>query len=96
MKDNSQEVLNRIASNNFKALIDNKGIPLNVSYTEDGLKFTVDAKGKNLYFAKHTKVIDFKPTKELVQETSFKSKCYKRWIDKANSMCYDQRFNWSK
>lgn len=90
-QDNSENVLKRIYEKNFKVLRDPKGIALNVSYTEDGLKWTVDSKGKNLYFTEGNYVENFKPPIALLKENSFRSKCEKRWVDKANSMLYEQR-----
>ena len=34
---------------------------------------------------------DFKPDLNIIREKSFRSKCEKRWVDKANSMLYEQR-----
>jgi hypothetical protein len=90
-QDNSENVLKRIYEKRFKVLRDPQGIALNVSYTDDGLKWTTDSKGKNLYFTKGNYVEDFKPDLNIIREKSFRSKCEKRWIDKANSMLYEQR-----
>ena len=89
--DNSINVMQRIYEKEFKVLRNNDGIALNVSYTEDGLKWTFDSKGKNLYFTEGNYVETFKPSPKLLKEKSFKSKCEKRWVDKANSLLYEQR-----
>jgi len=89
--DNSVNVMQRIYEKDFKVLRNANGVALNVSYTEDGLKWTYDSKGKNLYFAKGNYVEPFKPSLNLLKERSFKSKCEKRWVDKANSLLYEQR-----
>ncbi len=90
-QDNSENVLKRIYEKGFKVLRDPNGIALNVSYTDDGLKWTTDSKGKNLYFTDGNYVEDFKPDLNVIREKSFRTKCEKRWIDKANSMLYEQR-----
>lgn len=90
-QDNSENVLKRIYEKGFKVLRDPNGIALNVSYTDDGLKWTTDSKGKNLYFTDGNYVEDFKPDLNVIRQKSFRSKCEKRWIDKANSMLYEQR-----
>lgn len=90
-QDNSENVLKRIYEKRFKVLRDPRGIALNVSYTDDGLKWTTDSKGKNLYFTEGNYVEDFKPDLKVIRENSFRSKCEKRWVDKANSMLYEQR-----
>lgn len=91
-EDNSIKVLQRISTAGFKVLRDKNNIPLNVSYTEDGLKFTTDNFGRKLYGKGGVYVEDFKPDPKILREKSFRSKCEKRWIDKANSMLYEQRY----
>lgn len=90
---NSKEVLDRIYKENFVVLEDSKGIPLNVSFTEDGLKWTYDSKGRNMYYRSDTRVRPFRPDPKVLNELSFLSKCTKRWIDKANALLYLQRLN---
>lgn len=91
MQDNSLNVLKRIHDANFVVLRDRYGIALNVSYTIDGLRWTTDNRGRNLFQMKGTYTELFKPSIELLKERSFKSKCEKRWVDKANVMLYEQR-----
>lgn len=90
-EDNSTRVLQRIYDASFKVLRDKNHIPLNVSYTEDGLKVTTDNLGRKLYGKPGTYVETFRPDPKILQEKSFRSKCEKRWTDKANSMLYEQR-----
>ena len=90
-QDNSENVLKRIYEKNFKVLRDKDGIALNVSYSEEGLKWTLDSKGNNLFFKKGNYVEDFKPKTEILRQHSFMSKCEKRWVDKANALMYEQR-----
>lgn len=89
--DNSKHVLDRINKANLVVLVDEKNIPLNVSFTEDGLKFTYDSKGRNLYDLPTTKVLPFKPDPDILKEKSFRAKCLKRWVDKGNALLYEQR-----
>jgi len=97
-QDNSENVLARIYEKNFRVLRDKDGIALNVSYSDDGLRWTVDSKGNNLYFKKGNYVEDFRPKQEILRQKSFMSKCEKRWVDKANALLYEQRpfFNENK
>lgn len=95
-ENNSENVLQRIYEKNFKVLRNANGIALNVSYTDDGLKWTFDQKGNNLYFQEGNYVETFKPDPKVLNNLSFKSKCEKRWVDKANSMLYEQRPFFSK
>lgn len=90
-KNNSENVLKRIHEKEFKVLRDKNGIALNVSYSDDGLKWTIDSKGKNLFYQKGNYVETFKPQYEILKENSFMSKCEKRWVDKANALLYEQR-----
>lgn len=92
MTDKSLEVLDRIYKNKFKVLRDPKGLPLNVSYTEDGLKYTLDNKGNYVYNKNGNYVEDFKPCPKLLSKNNDKrAKFEKRWVDKANAMLYQQR-----
>lgn len=91
MTDNSLNVLRRIHDSNFFVLRDRNGIALNVSYTIDGLRWTTDNRGRALFGLRGNYVEPFKPDITLLRERSFKSKCEKRWVDKANSMLYEQR-----
>jgi len=90
-QDNSENVLKRITENKFKVLRDRHGVALNVSYSHDGLKWTIDAKGRNLYYQDGNYVEDFRPSYRILKQNSFMSKCEKRWVDKANAMLYEQR-----
>jgi hypothetical protein len=90
-KDRTEMVLKRISDANFYVLRDSKGIALNVAYTEGGLEWTTDNLGRKLWGKEGTYVEIFKPTKEVLFQTSFKAKCEKRWVDKANAMLYEQR-----
>ena len=90
--DNSVNVMQRIYEKDFKDLLRNaNGVALNVSYI---LKMVLSGHmilKVKFIFCKGNYVEPFKPSLNLLKERSFKSKCEKRWVDKANSLLYEQR-----
>ena len=90
-QENSENVLKRIYEKEFKVLRDKNGIALNVSYSDDGLRWTLDSKGRNLFYRDGNYVETFKPEYAILRQNSFMSKCEKRWVDKANALLYEQR-----
>lgn len=89
--DKTDTILKRIHDANFYVLRDKTGIALNVAYTIGGLEWTTDNLGRKLWGKEGTYYELFKPSKEILRQTSFRAKCEKRWVDKANAMLYEQR-----
>lgn len=87
-KELNQHIIDTVVANKIYVLRDKRGIALNASFSPDGLRFTTNKKGQNLFFKEGNYVERFIPQNK---KNAFAQMAEITWLDKAYRLCvYNQ------